>query len=227
MNTYYTKFIYLLVLLGVSYFGHSQSDLKIFNEPTFAVNHRVSKTYRMHFAFKGRHFIYTDDGLYFKQRQLELGHFSTLTLNSRHSISLGVLYRNRNWFEDSGNEFRTTLQFNIKSPLSPLRFGQRIRVEQRFFEHITAHRLRYRLAIDIPLNGEKLDVGEAYLVSSTEFLWSLSRSIPQLDNRTTVHLGWYANKSLKLQLGLEHQLIRFNKSAVSNIYLLPSVVYSL
>jgi hypothetical protein len=137
------------------------------------------------------------------------------------------MYRNRDLFEDSSNEFRITSQLNIKGVGDHLRVGHRFRIEQRFFTGLTVHRLRYRIALDLPLNGYKLDLGEFYLTSATSLLWNISKDIPELDNRTSVQIGWFYSKSLKLQIGLEHRFNEINRASNHDMFLLTSAIFKI
>lgn len=200
----------------------------MFNESNLSFNHRASSNYKLNFSFKSRNFIYDNNDLFIKQRHLEIGHFSTFNVSFKSSVSVGLMIRNRDWFEDSENEFRTTIQFNTKKIKDQMRFGHRFRSEQRFFESSTSYRFRYRLAFDIPLEGEKLNIGETYFVSTTEVLWSLSKKDkPLLDNRWSAQIGWLQSKKTKLQLGLEYRLGKLNIKTDNSLFLLTSAIFNL
>lgn len=203
----------------------AQNDFETFGESEFAINHNVSKPYSVNFALKSRYYLYQDAVFRLEQRQLDVVHFSTLKLNYKYSISFGLQYRNRDIFSDGSNEFRTTQQLNyLKQPFG-LRFGHRFRTEQRFLDTQTIYRQRYRFAVDFPLNGEKLDIGEAYFVVSVEALLSLSNiSAPELDQRTTAQIGWQLTENLKLQTGLEYRLEALNINTQNKLFILTSAV---
>ncbi|WP_242117298.1 DUF2490 domain-containing protein [Aestuariivivens sediminicola] len=224
---FYIKFYPFLILFLYTCLGFSQDNFSLFSEPSVALNYGASNRYKGHFSFKGREYIYNESQFFIKQRQLEINHFSTWSFPRGQNISVGVLFRNRSWFEASSNEVRLTGQFGTKSMLNHLRIGHRFRLETRFFDTITILRLRHRFAIDFALNGEKLDIGEAYLIATTEFLWSLSPETPLIDNRTGVYLGWYKTKQMKLQIGLEHQLNGLNQQLMHSLYVLPMVIFNL
>ena len=116
-----------------------------------------------------------------------------------------------------------TEQFNYIKQKLGVRYGHRIRAEQRLFETQPIYRQRYRFAVDFPVNGEKLDLGEAYLIFSTEALWSFSKNIkPFYEQRLTSQIGWQVLESLKLQIGLDYRLEAFNISSIHNLFLLTS-----
>jgi hypothetical protein len=129
-------------------------------------------------------------------------------------------------FSDNSYELRITEQFNYNKKLPfGVRYGHRIRSEQRIFENETIFRQRYRFAIDFPLNGEKLEVGEAYFVGAFEGLLSLGKlSKPEIDQRTTAQIGWQLSENLKLQTGLEYRFEAFNIKTQNLLFILTSAI---
>ena len=106
-----------------------------------------------------------------------------------------------------------------------MRFGHRFRFEQRLLSELTILRSRYRFALDFPLSGEKLDVGESYLIMSMEALLSQSSAIkPELDHRTTANIGWVISKKSKIQLGLDYRFEAFNINTEYRLFVLSSFI---
>jgi hypothetical protein len=203
----------------------AQDRFALLSEPTFAVNTEVSYKYQMNFSLRSRHLLYQGSGLSFATRQVDLAHFSTFKLDLRHSFSFGLQYRNRSAFEDLGNEFRLTQQFNIIRRSGANRFGHRIRTEQRFFEKFTVHRIRYRFAWDRPLHGPSLDVGESYTIQSIEAVSSYSKALSSTyDIRLNSQIGWLFTRYLRLQVGLEYRLNSINQVLVHRLFLLCSAI---
>lgn len=201
----------------------SQSDFEGLGETSFAVNSDINNNYKVNFAVRSRYYLYQEDNFNFKNRQLDFVHFSTLNLDYNHSVSLGVQYRIREYIDGGSNELRLTQQFNYTKKQEAIRFGHRVRFEQRILEDLTILRSRYRFALDFPLNGEKLDIGEAYIVGSMEALLSNSKNEkPEIDHRTTAHIGWLVSKSLKLQFGMEYRFEAYNLNTEQKLFLLTS-----
>jgi len=211
-----------------AYSGYSQNDFTTFSEPLFAVNHTVNDAYKVNFATKARNYVYRDNAFEFTMRQFEFIHFSTYSFNSNHSLSGGVMYRFRENFESKSNELRLTQQYNYAYRPSVIRFGHRFRSEQRITTDKTIHRFRYRFTIDFPLQGEKVDVGEAYVVTNIEALLSVaSAELPQIDQRFTSQIGWQWSKNLKFQTGLEYRFEDYNNTAKEILFVLTSVILKL
>lgn len=219
MNTSCTKLL-ILCLLFVSITSKAQDNPEVFNENVFALRHSFTKSYSVNFELSNRAFVYTDDTVLYKMRQVQISHFSALKLDLKQSIALGLMYRNRDAFEDSSNEIRLTQQYNRKSIFKTLRFGHRFRSEQRFYDEFTAFRFRYRLALDIPLQGLKLDIGETYLVVTNEgLLTSAKINKPEIEYRISPSLGILLSENINLEFGLELRLDKLNIKTEESVFL--------
>lgn len=221
-----------LLLLGLLYLASpmwGQEDLISYWQPGVAINYKVAPGYEHNFSLTKRSFTYQDSQWQFNVRQLDLVHFSKLKLLDNQSVGLGIQYRFRKTFEpERGNELRLTQQYNITFRPRVVRFGHRIRSEQRIFKQKTIHRFRYRFALDRPLIGEQLDIGEPYLVSTLEGLLSAGPGIsPQYDQRIGLNIGWLVSQKSKIQAGLEYRREDFTDSGQDLLFLNTSFVLSL
>ena len=222
------KCLLLLLILCVSA-AWSQDDLVSYWQPGIAVNYKVTPGCEHNFSLTKRTFTYRDSQLQFDIRQLDLVHFSNLKILDNQSIGFGIQYRFRKVFEpDRGNELRLTQQYNITFRPRVLRIGHRLRSEQRIFKQQTIHRFRYRFALDSPLIGEKLDIGEPYIVGTLETLLSAGPGeSPQYDQRVGLNLGWLVTQKSKIQAGLEYRREDFAASGEDILFFNTSLVLSL
>jgi hypothetical protein len=86
---------------------------------------------------------------------------------------IGATYRlaRRGGLDEVPNiENRFAQQITTSQRLRKYRLRERLLLEQRVFRQATRHRWRFRVALDYPLNGDKLDPGEWYLNHQTELL---------------------------------------------------------
>ncbi len=216
-----TKWFLLASLLLFMTSVQSQENLTGYWQPQFAVNYQVVRSYSHNFSLANRNYIFDAEEFTIKARQLDIAHFSKLKIRDNQSIALGIQYRFRNIFEDKENELRLTQQYNFTIKPFTVRFGHRLRIEQRIKNTLTIHRFRYRFALDFPLVGEKLDAGEPYFVGSIENLLSVSkRNAPQYDTRLTGQVGWQLNGGIKFQMGMEYRMEDFSSSLPQNIFFL-------
>lgn len=225
MSMFYIKRLVLLYALIASGSCFGQEDFESLGESSFALDYKVSNNYSFISSARTRYYFYKNSGFTIENRQIDLIHFSTLKLNYNHSLGLGILYRFRDLFNDGSNELRIIQQFKYTKQNMAVRFAHTMRFEQRILEELTIYRSRYQFGLDAPLVGEKLDVGESYLVGSMEALLSQSDKIkPEIDHRTTVQIGWLLSERLKIQVGLEYRFEAFNLETEEKLFLLTGAV---
>ncbi|MEO1011003.1 MAG: DUF2490 domain-containing protein [Bacteroidota bacterium] len=228
MTTYCIRFFLLGYALLIVQYLKSQDKVIGYWEPEVALNYKVGSNYAHNFSMDMRQYTYEDSDLGLRARHLDLSHFSKFTVGSQQSLALGIMYRFRDTFEtDAQNELRLTQQYNVTHKIGNVRLGNRLRTEQRITVR-TIHRFRYRLAVDLPLKGEKLDVGEPYFVASTESLLSTAMGIgPEWDQRIISHIGWRLNPTTRFQTGVEYRAENYAQKVENVLFLLTSLIFSL
>ena len=229
MTMYSTKLLSFFALFLLLQTVSGQENFTAYFQPQIAVNYKVAGLYSQNFSVLSRNYIYDREELLFKGRQLDITHYSNLKIRDNQSIALGIKYRFRNNFEDKENELRFTQQYNITHKPHIVRFGHRVRAQQRITNSLTVHRFRYRFAMDFPLIGEKLDLGEPYFVGIFENLLSVAKSnAPQYDIRLSGQIGWQLDRDIKFQMGLEYRMEDYSSVLPQNIlFLLTSAQLSL
>ena len=217
-----------LLFLLIGPLLHSQENLTAYWQPSIAINYKVTETYSHNFSAQNRNYVFDNEETQLSARQLDFTHFSNLQLRDNQSIALGILYRFREAFDGGASELRLTQQYNITSKPLVVRYGQRFRAEQRITSVRTIHRFRYRFTIDLPLRGEKLDIGEPYFVANVESLLSLAKGKQsQYDARFTTHLGWKLSEHTKLQFGTEYRTEDFAQDLQHVLFFLSTLNVSL
>lgn len=221
--------IVALPILIASFVLQSQDNRTVYWQPDISLNYKHSPLYSQNFSLANRNYVYQNQQTKLSVRQLDLVHFSNYQIDFDKSLGLGIQYRFReNFEEDKENELRLTQQFNFTNKLGTIRLGNRFRTEQRITSNSTIHRFRYRFAVDFPLKGLELDIGEPYLIASTESLLSVGKALtPMYDQRLTSHIGWSLPKGIKLQLGLEYRRENFTQNTAEVFFFLSSVILSL
>ncbi len=229
MTTSFIRWSLFALILLFSSLIRGQDNFTSYWQPQLAINYKVSPTYSHNFSLAHRSFLVDKGASKFRGRQLDLVHFSKLNLQDNQSMALGIQYRFRDLFEDNPDELRFTQQYNITSRPLVVRYGHRVRAEQRITSESTIHRFRYRFATDFPLQGEKLDLGEPFLVCSLENLWSVANSAkPEFDVRLNAQVGWRLDKGLNLQFGLEYRLEDYSSQQTDNVlFFLTSAQWSI
>lgn len=217
-------FLFLICFVWISSLK-AQDNLTAFWQPQAAINYNVSNTYSHNFSLAHRAYLIENENFGYDARQIDIVHFSKFNLTDNQSLAFGVQYRFRNVFEDEGDEVRLTQQFNFTKRPLVVRFGHRFRTEQRITKALTIHRFRYRFAVDFPLKGEKLNIGEPYFVGGFENLLSVAKSnLPQYDTRISCQLGWRIQDGLKIQTGIEYRVEDYTSTFPQNVFFLLTSV---
>ena len=219
----------LLISGFIALSGYAQEEFTGYWQPDISLNYQVTPGYAHHFGILQRIFFYRDEAATLETRQIDLVHFSNVKLSGNHSAGLGIQYRFRNPFEPGApNELRIVEQFNLTSKPYALRFGHRWRVEQRIFRPLTIHRFRYRFALDGPLQGDQLDLGEFYWIGTFEPILSAARGFrPEYDLRLAGWLGFFLGEGVKIQGGLEFRREDLWGNPQNILFLHSSVVLNL
>ncbi len=220
-------FGYIALLWGVNL--AAQDNFTGYIEPDISFNYKVVTNYDHNFKVSTRTFFYDDNDYVLRSRQIDLVHFSKLKIRDNQSIAFGVQYRFRKNFQpDRENELRLTQQYNRTVKPHVVRFGHRLRSEQRIQPSLTTYRFRYRFALDFPLQGEQLDVGEAYFIASTETLLSVAKAnASQFDHRFTANLGVLSAEKTKIQTGVEYRFEDYTHRTENVFFVLASLILSL
>ncbi|PHR97244.1 MAG: hypothetical protein COA80_07925 [Leeuwenhoekiella sp.] len=202
MNSFFSK-LFVLFLLPLGLFAQ---DTRYLSQHEIALNYSPPSRWSYNFEVTNRNTFPEEDQPYSVQH-VEFSHFTTYESGFYGSVSLGLRYRNQDWFEPGrSNEVRLTQQYNYARMYNQYRLGHRLRVEQRFYENETVYRARYRLNLDFPLQGLRLDDGEFYTAIGLETLYSISAlEKPDLNQRLTLTLGNQISGTLKLQIAAEYR----------------------
>lgn len=222
------KCFYVLGILICIENINAQNEFTAYAQPQIALNYKVSPYYYHNFSIENRNYLIEEGQSKFKIRHIHLAHFSNLKIKDNQSVALGVQYRFRKDLEGGPNELRLTQQYNLTKQGFAARFGHRLRIEQRITQAQTIHRFRYRFSIDLPLQGERLDIGESYLVGNAETLLSVGNAaLPAYDQRFTLQIGWLLGEKAKLQIGTEYRFENFIENTENVLFLLTGLNFSL
>lgn len=122
------------------------------------------------------------------------------------SITGGYQYR---WEGDDMNSHRAIQQISFTQQMLRYKLGHRVRTDQTFSPSDSPEfRLRYRIAAEIPLQGQSLDPGEFYFVISGEPIYSYQSGTSGLENRLKCLLGFCLKNNHELEVGIDSRIDR-------------------
>ncbi len=198
------------LLCIVTQSGWSQSgDLIGHWELSVPISYTLNERWKFNTTISNRNGLYEeaeeDNAVNFFVNFVEVTQYATYRAGNQLSLTLGYRYRDREPFEGvSLYEHRLIQQLGYVHLRSPTRLASRLQTEQRWQTEIFSHRVRYRLSVDRPFSGEKLDVGEYYFIFSDELVSEFpDEGNNTLENRIAAGAGRLWSRNLRLQLDLQ------------------------
>jgi hypothetical protein len=119
-----------------------------------------------------------------------------------NKVALGYLLR----FRNQQVHQRLIQQFTLVGQWRQLRTGHRLGADQTFVpDQPVTWRLRYRLALEIPLSGDAVDPGEYYLKTNLEWLHIFRGDQYSTEGRLGPFLGYSFTDRNKVETGLDYR----------------------
>jgi hypothetical protein len=189
----------------------AQAQTRVGLLPSINYNHEINKVWEVNFKFESRHLVLeksTSQSSVFKYKYLLSDVFALVGrrvgLNSK--VVLGVLTR----IEPDEVSYRTIQQFIFQTKIENFQVAHRIATDQTFSStESNEFRLRYRLSVEIPLSGLKVDVKEFYFKFNTEVLNSIQDNEYDIELRAVPNIGFVINEQHKIELGLDNRFVSF------------------
>lgn len=98
-------------------------------------------------------------------------------------------------------EFRVALQGILGQEIGRVNIQHRYRYEFRYINSTGGNRMRYRIQLTIPINGEKVEKGIFFFTANNEFFINNQPAWEFDQNRLYLAAGWQFSKTLNFQLG--------------------------
>ena len=212
------KIIFAILFVGIttSNFAQKNAESQLGSWYMYNGSHTISEKFSIKTMAHFRFFDLGDDMQQFIGR---LG--GNYKFNKSVNVTLGYAYLNTDTtFDLDGgnfNEHRVYEDLNVKHKLSNLSFAHRLRAEQRFFNSITVHFIRYQLSLSYPIS----DTWSTYTYDEIFFDFDG-------ENYNQNWLGggfsYKASKSTKLKFG--YQQISINDGPTFDRILVGIVLYT-
>ncbi len=223
MNFYCFRILLLFIVL-VPLGLYSQENTSLLWEQTMDFNYKLNYRWSFNFGAGFRGELSDDiseESVELQPKHFQVSHNSTYNVGFFGKIGAGIMYR-WNSIEDIRNddEVRLTQQYSHARRYNALRIVHRLKTDQRILDNSTTHRFRYRISIDFPLSGLRVDPREFYVVLSTESLLNSAKQIrPEWDQRITLRLGLQIFKGTRLQLDAEYRWENYTGSTDRRIFI--------
>ena len=211
----------------------AQSQVPLVLDSGISVNLKLNKGFTLNAGLGYRDLLVSDIGdspLAPDSRHLQLATNLNYQLGFYDRLGGGFMYRFNSVGKDGvSNELRLSQEYIHVRKFTVMRLAHRLKLDQRIFKSLsTEYRFRYRISIDLPLNGVKLDPGEFYALASTETLLNLGQAFtPDWDQRFNLGIGNQVNKAVKGQFDLQYRADSFSKGTLSRVFLVAAVIVGL
>lgn len=211
MNTRSFFFFLLFVFIGFSLPVSSQSLYEVGALPTINFNKKLKQDWSVNFQYATRHFFrkgaFNSNGT--TKYEFELSDYTLLAakkIGIHSKVSSGFLYRR----ENGETIIRSIQQFAVVQPLDRFLLSHRFVTDQTFEKDAnTTFRARYRIATEIPLNGDAADKNEFYVKLSNEYVNSWQNANYDLEVRFISMIGYTFANNQKLEFGLDYRVNSF------------------
>lgn len=228
------RYCILIVLLtyctGVMW---SQADLPLVFDSGVDVNYKTGEAFTVNAGLRYRDVVVADLGkapIAPNSRFLQFSSNVNYQLGFSDRIGGGLMYRFNSIGKDGiSNEFRITQEYIHIFKYEALRLAHRLKLDQRTFEALSPEfRFRYRISLDMPLNGLKLDPGEFYALISAETLLNSGTAFePEWDQRINLSIGNQILENIKLQIDAQYRGEDFTSATKNQIFLIASLIIGL
>lgn len=193
------KKILLLLFVFVYAITFSQSSFTGGWLPKVNISKKINKKVKWVNSIETREVLYDED-FTFTHNLTDFSTIFSMKTDVNQSVNVGYILR----FKGSETIHRAIQHFNIVQPLENLKLAHRLGLEQFFQSKVTPqYRIRYRITLQKPLSGDKVDVKEWYIKLSNEYLYQFNKE--DLEIRLSPYLGYRLSKKDKLEFGFDYR----------------------
>ncbi len=176
--------------------------------PSINLNHKVNELYTFNFELETRErfangFIGDDTIWDHKHVLTDLTLIGSKKIGLTERLNFGFLVR----FREGEVVRRSIQQFTFISRMNRFNIASRIATDQTFENNEkVAFRLRYRVGVELPLQGEKTDPNEPFLKFNNELIQTWQNgSTPLLEYRFGPSIGYLLKAGHVVELGLDYR----------------------
>lgn len=206
MKRYFSLVLIFFLFLG-SVFSQSKQTFFTGFFPEVSITKRISELQKINFKVENQHVVFDNrdadsENPQFSHYRTDVMGFYDYSLRHGISVAMGLFHR----FQEGEDANRIIQQLAVLQKGRNFRVNHRFRTDQTFTRNQPLElRFRYRLSLELPLEGAELDPGEFYLLSSVESIFSYKGGEYEIENRLAVSLGKFFNRKEKLEWGVDYR----------------------
>jgi len=207
----------IILLLLTGYTGFAQNRFGI--TPQINVDFKIGTAWKVNAKVENRFVLYqnpdeaTGSGTGYDNTGVEI----VVTRNKGVLKNLGAGYLVRRSAKDGSFLHRAMQQYSLGQELGGLQLAHRFRSDQTFeTNEPIQYRLRYRISIEKPLNGLRVDPEEFYLKVNNEYVGILQGGRGNLEIKLLTALGYNQSENNQIEMGLDYRAKNLIGSGMEN-----------
>lgn len=194
----------------ISFYGFTQSTYQVGVLPSFTLTKKLNSEWKLSLNTQARFSTYKGEfsnSDTFKENidyiLTDISILANRKIGLNTSLAIGYLAR----FRNNEQHNRLFQQFIISQKYNSFALAHRFSTDQTFRPNQrTEFRVRYRLAVDRPLKGNKLNPKELYLKVNNEYLISLQDKKWSNEVRLIPFLGYALADKNKIEIGIDYRV---------------------
>lgn len=212
----------LFFILLYTVVGLSQSTYQVGLIPRVNINQKLENNWKLNYKIESR-FIGAEGAFSSsstfnpKYNLTDVSVVASKKVGLNNALAAGYLMR----FHGSKVDQRFIQQFTIIDRYSSYRLAHRFTSDQTIKkDEDNTFRLRYRLSLELPLNGHTVDENEFYLKVNHEYLNAFEVNHYDLEIRLVPLVGYVFKDTNKIEWGIDYRLGNFiHRDTTNNFWL--------
>ncbi|WP_378172065.1 DUF2490 domain-containing protein [Aquimarina sp. SS2-1] len=184
--------------------------------PKVVVSNKLSNTIKLVNSLESRQQLWEhqpDQNFSYDYLLTDLTTILSYKISSDKVFNVGYLLR----LEENQLIHRSIIQYSIARQLESMRVAHRFVTDQTFSSKESPEfRLRYRITIEVPFNGYRVDPGEFYLKVNNEYLGAYQSTNTDLEIRIIPFIGYELNQKSKIEIGPDYRISQLFESKTKN-----------
>jgi hypothetical protein len=183
--------------------------------PFINLSGQIQNELSFNVKIESRQFLYQDKALDYDYNLTDIGNVISYKFWNAIKLSMGYMLR----IEGDNFEHRSIQQLTKTFSTNSFKVSWRLRTDQTFGASKPEYRIRARIALQKPFNGNELNNKEYYLKLTHEMLNDWKGRVHDLDLRLLGFVGYKLDDNQRLEFGVDTRFDKFiNNELRSNIW---------
>ncbi|GAA4785725.1 hypothetical protein GCM10023231_12000 [Olivibacter ginsenosidimutans] len=207
----------IILLLFTGYTGFAQNKFGI--TPQINVDFKIGTAWKVNSKLENRFVLHQNpyEGTGSSSEYDNTGIEVLVARNKGRLKNLGAGYLVRRSDKDGSFIHRAMQQYSLGQELGSLQLAHRFRSDQTFEKkEAVQYRLRYRISVEKPLNGLRVDPEEFYFKANNEYVGILKDGEGNLEIKLLTALGYNQSENNQIEMGLDYRAKNLIGSGMEN-----------